>query len=113
MQKCEIGWVTCLVPMNWGSTDLFFVCFNPIVPKEVKLYKTFLEASYDAIPLCEDQWPPTRFQEYIKLETVLKVKDFTREEACTKAMIKGNLKTVKRMRQSIRITQVSIKHSCP
>ena len=82
------------------------------MPKEVELYRTFLEASYDAIPRCEDQWPPVRFQEYIKLETVLKVEDFTDEEACTKAMIEGNLNIVKRMRQSIEITQVSIKHSC-
>ena len=82
------------------------------MPKEVELYRTFLEASYDAIPRCEDQWPPTRFQEYIKLETVLKVEDFTDEENCTKAMIEGNLTIVKRMRQSIEIAQVSIKHSC-
>ena len=82
------------------------------MPKQVEPYRKFLEASYHVRPLCEDQWPPVRFQEYIKLETVLKVEDFTDEEACTKAMIEGNLKIVKRMRQSIEITQVSIKHSC-
>ena len=82
------------------------------MPKEVEPYRKFLEASYHVRPLCEDQWPPVRFQEYIKLETVLKVEDFTDEEACTKAMIEGNLEIVKEMRQSIEITQVSIKHSC-
>ena len=86
-------------------------CF-PLLPKEVEQYRTFLEASYDVTPQTKDQWPPVRFQEYIKLETVLNVEDFMHEEACTKAMMEGNLEIVKRMRQSIEIDQVSFKQSC-
>ena len=81
------------------------------VPQEVEKYKTFLMASYDTTPLTSDQWPPVRFQEYIKLATVVKVEDFMEEDVCTKAMMNGDLKIVKRLKKPIEIEQVSCVHS--
>ena len=95
-----------------ASVELRF--YFTLVSKEVEQYRKYLEAFYDVTSLTKDQWPPVHFQEYIKLETVLKVKDFMHEEAFTKAMMEGNLEIVKRMRQSIEIDQVSfITHVCP
>ena len=81
------------------------------VPQEVEKYKTFLKDTYNIIPLSNDQWPPVRFQEYIKLATVVKVEDFMDEDECTKAMMNGNLEIVKRMKKPIEIEQVSYVHS--
>ena len=100
--------------MHSSASNVTVTFFVILVPRKVEQYRTFLEASYDVTSLTKDQWPPVRFQEYIKLATVLKVEDFMHEEAFTKAMMEGNLEIVKRMRQSIEIDQVSfITHVCP
>ena len=74
-------------------------------------YKTFLRATYDRLQQTDDQWPPVRFQEYIKLATVVKVEDFMHEDVCTKAMMNGDLEIVKRMKKPIEIEQVSCVNS--
>ena len=81
------------------------------VPQEVEKYKTFLRATYDGLQQTDDQWPPVRFQEYIKLATVVKVDDFMDEDVCTKAMMNGDLKIVKRLKKPIEIKKVSCVHS--
>ena len=80
---------------------------QPTVPQEVEHYRTFLIASYNRIHVTKDQWPPVRFQEYIKLATVVKLEDFMEEDDCTKAMMNGNLEIIKRMKQPIEMEQVS------
>ena len=78
-----------------------------IVPQEVEQYRTFLTATYECVHAAEDPWPPVQFQEYIKLATVVKVKDFMKENKCTKAMMNGKLRIVLRNKQSIAIEKVS------
>ena len=80
-----------------------------IVPQEVKEYSEFLIDFYGRIPVTEDQWPAVKFQEYIKLSTVLKVEDFMNEDDCTKAMMNGNLKTIQGMKEPIAMEKVSHK----
>ena len=70
-------------------------------------YRTFLTATYENIYITKDQWPPVQFQEYIKLVTVVKVKDFMKEDECTRAMMNGNLEIIKRMKQPIEMEKVS------
>ena len=78
-----------------------------IVSHDVEQFKTFLETSYELVPVAEDQWPPVQFNEYIKLATVVKVEDFMKEDECTKAMINGNLEFIKRTKHAIEMEKVS------
>ena len=70
-------------------------------------YKTFLRDTYKLFQAPEGQWPPVRFQEYIKLATVKKVEDFEDEDDCTKAMMNGDLSIVTDKKKTIQIEEVS------
>ena len=78
-----------------------------IVPQGVEQYRTFLAASYECVKVTKDQWPPVQFKEYIKLATVVKEEDFMKEDECTKAMMTGNLRIIKRIKKPIQLEKVS------
>ena len=73
----------------------------------MKTYKKFLKATYDRLHINPDEWPLVTYLEYIKLVTVVKVEDHKDADVCIEAIVNGNVKHVKTMKQPIEIEQVS------